>query len=174
MSQQASYLAQLSVGTPAQFEVGANTSDRQVAAARGAGLLQLPRRTWQRPTPECLPKGCGSGLDVCPATAWSALSDAVGPVPATRLALPSHRSGTSSVPERAPSRHDLRQEPYAVVPHVRICAGGGEQSPSLPRPTPPPNAEKARVLIAVHTDHSCLCAGDASRSALLSPRQCHD
>ena len=24
------------------------------------------------------------------------------------------------------SRHDSRQEPYAVVPHVRICAGGGE------------------------------------------------
>jgi hypothetical protein len=23
------------------------------------------------------------------------------------------------------SRHDPRQEPYAVVPHVRICAGGG-------------------------------------------------
>ena len=32
------------------------------------------------------------------------------------------------------SRHDSRQEPYAVVPLVRICAGGGEQSPSLPRP----------------------------------------
>ena len=30
-------------------------------------------------------------------------------------------------------RHDSRQEPYAVVPHVRICAGGGEQPPSLPR-----------------------------------------
>ena len=24
------------------------------------------------------------------------------------------------------SRHDSRQEPYAVVPHVRICAGGEE------------------------------------------------
>jgi hypothetical protein len=31
-------------------------------------------------------------------------------------------------------RVDSRQEPYAVVPHVRICAGGGERSPSLPRP----------------------------------------
>ena len=31
-------------------------------------------------------------------------------------------------------RYDSRQEPYAVVPHVRICAGGGEKSPSLPRP----------------------------------------
>jgi hypothetical protein len=24
------------------------------------------------------------------------------------------------------SRHDLRQEPYAVTPLVRICAGGGK------------------------------------------------
>ena len=30
-------------------------------------------------------------------------------------------------------RHDLRQEPYAVTLHVRICAGGGQQWPSLPR-----------------------------------------
>jgi hypothetical protein len=26
-----------------------------------------------------------------------------------------------------------RWEPYAGKPHVRFCAGGGEQSPSLPR-----------------------------------------
>ncbi len=31
-----------------------------------------------------------------------------------------------------------RQEPYAVIPHVRIYAGGAEQSASLPRPTPAP------------------------------------
>ena len=31
-------------------------------------------------------------------------------------------------------RHDLRQEPYAVVPHVRICAGGAGQPASLPQP----------------------------------------
>ena len=31
------------------------------------------------------------------------------------------------------SAFDPRQEPYAVVPHVRICAGGGGQPPSLPR-----------------------------------------
>jgi len=27
-----------------------------------------------------------------------------------------------------------RQEPYAVIPLVRICAGGGQRWPSLPRP----------------------------------------
>jgi hypothetical protein len=30
-------------------------------------------------------------------------------------------------------RHHLRQEPDAVVPLVRICAGGGPKGPSLPR-----------------------------------------
>ena len=35
------------------------------------------------------------------------------------------------------SRHDLRQEPYAVAPLVRICAGGVQQWPSLPRPAEP-------------------------------------
>src|SRR5262249_27308990 len=37
---------------------------------------------------------------------------------------PSPRDGAS----------DPRWEPYAGKPHVRICAGGGEQSSSLPRP----------------------------------------
>ena len=38
-------------------------------------------------------------------------------------------------------RHDLRQEPYAVMPHVRICAGGAGQPALLPQP-----AEQARLL----------------------------
>jgi hypothetical protein len=31
-------------------------------------------------------------------------------------------------------RHDLRQEPYAVIPPVRICAGGAGKPASLPQP----------------------------------------
>ena len=31
---------------------------------------------------------------------------------------------------------DSRQEPYEVILHVRICAGGGWQQPSLPRCAP--------------------------------------
>jgi len=31
-------------------------------------------------------------------------------------------------------RYHLRQEPYAVVPHVRICGGGAGQPAFLPRP----------------------------------------
>ncbi len=31
-------------------------------------------------------------------------------------------------------RHDLRQEPSAGMPHVRICAGGAGQPAFLPQP----------------------------------------
>jgi hypothetical protein len=48
-----------------------------------------------------------------------------------------------STSRRATVRQHLRQEPDAVVPHVRICAGGGSQEPSLPRPV------RARSLPAV-------------------------
>jgi hypothetical protein len=33
----------------------------------------------------------------------------------------------------APRRHHPRQEPYAGIPLVRICAGGAQQRASLPR-----------------------------------------
>jgi hypothetical protein len=32
------------------------------------------------------------------------------------------------------TRHYLRQEPGAVIPHAGICAGGGPKGPFLPRP----------------------------------------
>lgn len=35
----------------------------------------------------------------------------------------------------ATARHDLRQEPGAVIPLAGIRAGGGGKPPSLPRPT---------------------------------------
>ena len=37
-----------------------------------------------------------------------------------------HSIGCFTRTRASASRHDSRQEPYAVVPHVRICAGGGE------------------------------------------------
>ena len=42
-------------------------------------------------------------------------------------------------------RHDLRQEPYAVMPRVRICAGGAGQPASLPRPVNIARFEKLRA-----------------------------
>jgi len=48
-----------------------------------------------------------------------------------------------------PITSDLRQEPGAGKPHAGICAGGGEESPSLPRP-----AWKATTT-AKRTQQSC-------------------
>jgi hypothetical protein len=47
------------------------------------------------------------------------------------------------------SRHDLRQEPYAVTPLVRIGAGGGQQSPSLPQPV---NQRKVYSFFVMRSD----------------------
>jgi hypothetical protein len=63
-------------------------------------------------------------------TGSTGLASIASPVSTSRHAgfcIPIRRS--------ASLRHDLRQEPYAVTLHVRICAGGGQQWPSLPRPS---------------------------------------
>ncbi len=66
-----------------------------------------------------------------------------------RQASPGRRTGIGTPPKRvahgsrlradeqAPDAitSELRQEPGAGKPHAEICAGGGEQSPSLPRPS---------------------------------------
>ena len=70
-------------------------------------------------------KGRGQG-ECRPAT------HALDPVPGCAC----HRRGAAYAP--SPPRWERlnpRWEPYAGKPHVRICAGGGEQSPSLPRPS---------------------------------------
>jgi hypothetical protein len=54
-------------------------------------------------------------------------SDATPPAVATSTTY--HPSSS----QRATVRQHLRQEPDAVVPHVRTCAGGAGQPASLPR-----------------------------------------
>ena len=54
---------------------------------------------------------------------------------------------------RLPCRYNLRQEPYAVVPHVRICAGGAGQPASLPRPSiAEVDAEKVEAIGSLTLD----------------------
>src|SRR5665811_2111225 len=43
-------------------------------------------------------------------------------------------------------RHDSRQEPYAAIPQVRICAGGVRQPASLPRPSSKPHFHKISTV----------------------------
>jgi hypothetical protein len=62
-------------------------------------------------------------------TGSTGLDSIVSPVSTSR-----HAGFCIPIRKSVSLRHDLRQEPYAVAPHVRICAGGGQQWPSLPRP----------------------------------------
>ena len=52
---------------------------------------------------------------------------------AARGALAAQPETAAPLSRLAVRRHDLRWEPGALVAHAGICAGGGEQSPSLPR-----------------------------------------
>jgi hypothetical protein len=49
-------------------------------------------------------------------------------------ALATEYKDMSPLPVGTDARHDPRQEPDAVTPHVRICEGGSPQGLSLPRP----------------------------------------
>ena len=49
---------------------------------------------------------------------------------------------------RRPITFDLRQEPGAGKPHARICAGGEEQSSSLPRPNKRASTDPRAALAA--------------------------
>ena len=53
---------------------------------------------------------------------------------ADRHAVSTH---PASVAGKAVPRHHPRWEPGALAAPAGICAGGGEKSPSLPRPPPP-------------------------------------
>jgi hypothetical protein len=52
---------------------------------------------------------------------------------ADRGALAAQSEATAPLSRLAVRRHDPRWEPGALAAHAGICAGGGEQSPSLPR-----------------------------------------
>ena len=58
----------------------------------------------------------------------------VGMVSASSTAMATEAEGDASLSESTTDRYHLRQEPDAVIPHVRICAGGCPKGRSLPRP----------------------------------------
>ena len=53
--------------------------------------------------------------------------------PVSQALTPIRREGRAVFIVFSSVRHNPRQEPDAVLPHVRICAGGGPKGPSLPR-----------------------------------------
>lgn len=86
------------------------------------------------------------------AAARPARVHALVPVPASCRPLPSHGFGCYTPIHISALRHDSRQEPYAVMLHERICAGGRERSPSLPRTLHGRMSKKQRGALVVRLD----------------------
>ena len=66
----------------------------------------------------------------------------------------SHPSTHPSLAQRALRRQNPSQEPSALDPHAGICAGGGQQRPSLPR-YQPSMYSKIAVRAAARVGHDC-------------------
>ena len=74
-----------------------------------------------------------SPLAALPPAAQPAAQADVAEDDADRGALAAQPEAAAPLSRLAVRRHDPRWEPGALAAHAGICAGGGEQSPSLPR-----------------------------------------
>ncbi len=111
--------------------------------AQGAGrvaevcctrLRQLPCRARKRRVRAGVSTGGHPSLAARLAAAQPEGSDLVGALQPDRQALDTLCEDPASVSQRSVSRQNPRQEPYAVVPLVRIRGGGPGQPGSLLRP----------------------------------------
>src|SRR5439155_19253781 len=97
------------------------------------GPLSILRCAHERPGAQRLPVGRRLDLVPHPSTAQPAPANQLAAHAAPGLPVATIPAHLPSVPARAPRRRYPRQEPDAVVPHVRICAGGAGRPASLPR-----------------------------------------
>src|SRR5262249_16187392 len=108
--------------------------DRSLGEADAARASELLRRLGQRQEPVVvLQRGEVALAQVAPAAQPEGAS-LLGEVhPARRPLLPANQGATPAAlsPLR---RQNPREEPGALAAHAGICAGGEEQSSSLPRP----------------------------------------
>jgi RNA-directed DNA polymerase len=102
---------------------------RRLSAVGRFWTRPLLRRAHERPGNKRLPPCRWLALAPCPQTAQPERSPAapVGPDETHHRPVASARSYLASISPRPARRHDPRQEPDAVIPHVRICGGGRGQ-----------------------------------------------
>lgn len=103
-----------------EVAVGCGESSRATSTttAYRAILTAWTRSARTCPVHGCMRFGGGVSVDGCPGHGSQCWSIATF-----------RRHGYSLRIRINASRHDSRQEPYAVVPHVRICAGGAGSNP---------------------------------------------
>ena len=107
-------------------------ADPGALPAAGAERLLQPRcRPDQLPCPQRLLLPRALPLAALPAAAKPAASADVAEADADRGALAAQPEVTGPLSRLTVRHHDPRSEPRALAAHAGICAGGGEQSPSL-------------------------------------------
>ena len=106
---------------------------RGVAETGGGGLLPLPRRAGQPVCARAVSRTALPLLAACSTPSQSAAEARLGSTAADLRPMDSSPSYSSSLSRYALRRSYPREEPYAVIPHVRICAGGDQRWSSLPQ-----------------------------------------
>src|SRR5438445_7562433 len=107
-----------------------------MAEAGGARLLPIPcgagQSTQAKPVSQAVAEAVAA--DVTPSRPEAAAD--VGAAGPNLHEVDTCTPHPASLSQRALRRSHPRWEPYAVMPLVRICAGGGQRWSSLPRPWP--------------------------------------
>jgi hypothetical protein len=125
------------------LSAGAQRGDRANDAPARSGPASLPERRGERLHQLLFPskqEPAINSLSACHLLSRAAAAKPDQPTHVTGYEtadrnLVATRSTTPAASRRALPRHDPRHEPGAVVPLAGICAGGDEQSSSLPRRT---------------------------------------
>jgi hypothetical protein len=105
-----------------------------VSESGGARAPAVLRGAQELPSAQRIPLGDRPAVVEVVRAPQSTRPRHVGAHGANHAPRPPTRSHLPSLSILAACGQDLRQEPDAVIPHVRICAGGAERSASLPRP----------------------------------------
>src|SRR5881227_2465828 len=110
-----------------------------MAEAGGARLLPIPCGAGQSTQAKCLSRAAAEAVAADVASSGPEAAADVGETRPNLHEMDTYTPHPASLSQCSIRRSHPRWEPYAVIPLVRICAGGGLQGSSLPRPSRRPD-----------------------------------
>src|SRR5262249_53675882 len=138
--------AQSHSGRASTPEASSHDRSRCLASEGGAGLLPIPCRSGQHRSVTCVHVSPTLVVAECFDPSESTGGGGVGSSPSSLKPLDSPTPCSASLPRCAFCRHASTVRAVCVNALVRICAGGAEQSTSLPRQVRIP-AEGVRPIL---------------------------
>ena len=126
----------------ARSDARAGSNHWAVAQAGGIGLLPISCRAGESMAVGAFPLAAGSIVAICTAPPKPEVAGDLEGGRSHLRPVDSCTAHPASLPECAFRRSYPREEPYALAAPVRICAGGGQRWPSLPRPKIAPSPHR--------------------------------